>query len=141
MRASFRACGSSRPGLTASWNSDQMGAVASSNVRFTSNSNFRSYNLEQWKTHTMWHFRGQDPPRLVECPLCETFNYTYPNGFEVWDARMNHQAQHHYVGHALATARPEFKLHHYLWQRRIIYHAELQELKGAPRLQHAPADA
>ncbi|KAJ9649283.1 hypothetical protein H2199_000058 [Coniosporium tulheliwenetii] len=105
------------------------------------NCHFRSYDLEQWKTHTMWHFRGQDPPRSIECPLCDTFNYTYPNGFEAWDARMNHQAQHHYAGHTLATARPEFKLHHYLWQRRIISHAELQELKGATRLRHAQADA
>ncbi|EON68019.1 hypothetical protein W97_07166 [Coniosporium apollinis CBS 100218] len=105
------------------------------------NCHFRSYDLEHWKTHTMWHFRGQDPPRSIECPLCDTFNYTYPNGFDAWDARMNHQAQHHYAGHTLATARPEFKLHHYLWQRRIISHAELQELKGASRLRHAQAEA
>ncbi|KAF2141197.1 uncharacterized protein K452DRAFT_36270 [Aplosporella prunicola CBS 121167] len=83
-----------------------------------------------WRTHVLSHFGGQPPPRSVRCPLCDNFEYTDQTPGRAWEKRMTHIAEHHRAGHTLATARPDFHLYQYLWQKRIIDDAELKELKG-----------
>ncbi|OCL09509.1 hypothetical protein AOQ84DRAFT_256139, partial [Glonium stellatum] len=90
-----------------------------------------SYDQDEWRTHCLSHFRGEEPPKSVQCPLCEDFRATYDDGREAWDARMNHIASYHHMqGHTLRTSRPDFHLFQHLWQKRLIDDADLKELKG-----------
>ena len=51
---------------------------------------------------------------------------------------MCHIASHHRAGHALQSSRPDFDLFRYLWQNKIISHADLKELEGNYYLQKRP---
>ncbi|KAF1962979.1 hypothetical protein CC80DRAFT_399602 [Byssothecium circinans] len=89
-----------------------------------------SYDEEEWKEHCLSHFRGEDPPRSVQCPLCD-FQATYHDGRIAWEARMEHIAQvHTSIGQTLKTSRPDFGLFQHLWQKRLIDDQDLKELKG-----------
>jgi hypothetical protein len=89
-----------------------------------------SYDEEEWKTHCLSHFRGEEPPRSVQCPLCE-FHGTWDNGWAAWNARMEHIADcHATIGETLKTSRPDFHLFSHLWQKRLIDDQDLKELKG-----------
>ncbi|KAF2689770.1 hypothetical protein K458DRAFT_384408 [Lentithecium fluviatile CBS 122367] len=89
-----------------------------------------SDNEEEWNTHCLSHFRGEEPPRSVRCPLCE-FQGTWDDGWTAWNARMDHIGVcHHMLGETLKTSRPDFHLFAYLWQRRLIDDQDLIELKG-----------
>ncbi|KAF2636416.1 hypothetical protein P280DRAFT_363929, partial [Massarina eburnea CBS 473.64] len=89
-----------------------------------------SYDEEEWGTHCLSHFRGEEPPRSVQCPLCD-FHGTCDDGWSAWKARMEHIArQHTTVGEMLKTSRPDFHLFHHLWQKRLIDDQDLKELKG-----------
>ncbi|OCK85771.1 hypothetical protein K432DRAFT_3274 [Lepidopterella palustris CBS 459.81] len=89
-----------------------------------------SHNEDEWRTHCLSHFRGEEPPKLVQCPLCEEFKATFEQGQDAWNARMDHVAYHHLLGQTLKTSRPDFHLFQYLWQKRLIDDADLKELKG-----------
>ena len=90
-----------------------------------------SHDQEEWRTHCLSHFRGEEPPKSVQCPLCEDFRVTCENGGDAWNARMDHIASyHHMLGHTLRTSRPDFHLFQHLWQKRLIDDADLKELKG-----------
>lgn len=89
-----------------------------------------SYDKEEWRTHCLSHFRGEEPPKSVQCPLCEDFKYTCDDGWTSWDYRMEHLAYHHLLGTTLRTSRPDFHLFHHLWQKRLIDDQDLKELKG-----------
>ena len=85
---------------------------------------------EEWKTHCLSHFRGEEPPRSVQCPLCE-FQETWNDGWAAWNARMEHIASYHaMLGETLKTSRPDFLLFSHLWQKRLIDDQDLKELKG-----------
>ncbi|KAF1851760.1 uncharacterized protein K460DRAFT_362506 [Cucurbitaria berberidis CBS 394.84] len=85
---------------------------------------------EEWETHCESHFRGEEPPRSVQCPLCE-WEVHSNDGRASWNARMQHLAyEHTMVGHTLRTSRPDFMLFHHLWQKRLIDDQDLKELKG-----------
>jgi hypothetical protein len=91
---------------------------------------FSSNDLDQWKTHSLAHFMGEEPPRKVSCPLCE-FSGIYENGYEAWEARMNHVASHHQKRMSLEGSRyEEFALYVHLWKHRIISDSDLKALKG-----------
>jgi hypothetical protein len=99
-----------------------------------------SYDQEEWKTHCLSHFRGEEPPRSVQCPLCDQFTYAGDNGWVSWNHRMEHVAQHHDRGDTLQTSRPEFQLFDHLWQKRLIDDEDLRELKeGNHNLVRPPA--
>jgi hypothetical protein len=99
-----------------------------------------SYDQEEWKTHCLSHFRGEEPPRSVQCPLCDQFTYAGDNGWVSWNHRMEHVAQHHDSGETLRTSRPEFQLFDHLWQKRLIDDEDLRELKeGNHNLVRPPA--
>ncbi|ORY06231.1 hypothetical protein BCR34DRAFT_444039, partial [Clohesyomyces aquaticus] len=89
-----------------------------------------SEDKEQWQEHCLSHFRGEEPPKSVQCPLCSEFKYTCENGWQSWDYRMDHIAYHHLLGHTLRTSRPDFHLFQHLWQKRLIDDQDLKELKG-----------
>lgn len=89
-----------------------------------------SHDQAEWATHCLSHFRGEEPPRSVQCPLCEDFQYTGDNGWISWKLRMEHVADHHLMGHTLRTSRPDFHLFQHLWQKRLIDDQDLKELKG-----------
>lgn len=89
-----------------------------------------SYDRDEWLTHTLSHFRGEEPPRSVQCPLCSEFTYTSSSGWESWTYRMEHVAYHHLLGRSLRTSRPDFHLFQHLWQKRLIDDQDLKELKG-----------
>ncbi|KAF2464951.1 uncharacterized protein BDR25DRAFT_241489, partial [Lindgomyces ingoldianus] len=89
-----------------------------------------SHNQEEWRVHCLSHFRGEEPPKSVQCPLCEDFKYTSDNGWTSWNYRMDHVAYHHLLGHTLRTSRPDFHLFQHLWQKRLIDDQDLKELKG-----------
>lgn len=42
-----------------------------------------SGNEEEWMNHCLSHFRGQEPPTSVQCPLCE-FHGTWGDGQTAW---------------------------------------------------------
>lgn len=95
------------------------------------NCSYLSNNQEEWQIHCLSHFRGEEPPKSVKCPLCDDFKYTSENGWYSWSLRMDHVAYHHSVlGDTLRTSRPDFHLFQHLWQKRIIDDADLKELKG-----------
>ena len=85
---------------------------------------------EEWETHCRAHFRGEDPPRRVQCPLCD-WQTACDDGTQAWDLRMHHLADHHtMLGHTLRTSRPDFHLFQHLWQKRLIGDQDLKELRG-----------
>lgn len=85
---------------------------------------------DEWKIHCLAHFRGEEPPRSVQCPLCD-WRGTCDDGRTAWDARMMHIAYSHtMIGHTLKTSRPDFHLFQHLWQKRLIDDQDLKELKG-----------
>ncbi|KAF2727919.1 2-methylcitrate dehydratase PrpD [Polyplosphaeria fusca] len=84
----------------------------------------------EWITHTLSHFRGEEPPKTVTCPLCDEFTSTCENGWKSWQNRQDHVASHHLQGMTLRTSRPDFHLFQHLWQKRLIDDQDLKELKG-----------
>ena len=42
-----------------------------------------SSDEREWTDHSLSHFRGQEPPRSVQCPLCE-FRGTWGDGWAAW---------------------------------------------------------
>ncbi|KAF1951148.1 hypothetical protein CC80DRAFT_371632, partial [Byssothecium circinans] len=89
-----------------------------------------SADKEEWLTHSLSHFRGEEPPRTVTCPLCDNFNYTCDSGWESWSHRQEHVAHHHAIGTTLQNWRPDFHLFQHLWQKRLIDDHDLKELKS-----------
>ncbi|KAF1997731.1 hypothetical protein P154DRAFT_524599 [Amniculicola lignicola CBS 123094] len=89
-----------------------------------------STDQEEWRVHCLSHFRSEEPPKSVSCPLCEEFKYTCENGWRSWELRMEHMAYHHLVGNTLRTSRPDFHLFQHLWSKRLIDDQDLKELKG-----------
>jgi hypothetical protein len=95
------------------------------------NCSYVSRDAEEWKTHCQGHFRGEEPPRTVQCPLCDDFQYTFEDGWTAWNHRMEHvESFHHNSGQTLRSSRPDFHLFEYLWQKRLIDDQDLKELKG-----------
>ncbi|KAL6162833.1 hypothetical protein ACJQWK_11743 [Exserohilum turcicum] len=102
-----------------------------------------SPNQEEWERHCLSHFRGEEPPLTVQCPLCDWTAHTCEGGGHVaWAARMHHVASEHVMyGQTLRTSRPDFALFEYLWQRRLIDAEDLKELKaGNHNLTHPPGN-
>ncbi|KAJ5028561.1 hypothetical protein PSV08DRAFT_281760 [Bipolaris maydis] len=91
-----------------------------------------SHNQEEWERHCLSHFRGEEPPLKVQCPLCDwTAHACEGGGHAAWAARMHHVASAHVMyGQTLRTSRPDFALFEYLWQRRLIDAEDLKELKA-----------
>ncbi|KAH9864777.1 hypothetical protein IAQ61_008722 [Plenodomus lingam] len=86
--------------------------------------------FSDWDTHCLSHFRGEEPPRSVQCPLCD-WTTTSPDGTLAWKARMQHLARAHtMIGHTLRTSRPDFLLFNHLWRVRLIDDYDLKELQG-----------
>ncbi|KAF2262404.1 hypothetical protein CC78DRAFT_534898 [Lojkania enalia] len=103
------------------------------------NCSYISFDREEWKTHCLSHFRGEEPPKSVQCPLCEDFRYVCDNGWTSWNCRMEHIAHHHLQGTTLRASRPDFHLFQHLWQKRLIDDQDLKELKGGNHnLTHTP---
>ncbi|KAF2629773.1 hypothetical protein BU25DRAFT_274017 [Macroventuria anomochaeta] len=93
----------------------------------------------EWNTHCLSHFRGKNPPRAVQCPLC-AWQTICNEGPEAWNLKMEHLASTHLAyGWNLRAARPDFDLFQYLWQQRLIGDQDLKELKGGNHnLTHPP---
>jgi hypothetical protein len=100
-----------------------------------------SQNKDDWEIHVLSHFRGEEPPASVLCPLCE-WAVTCETGSEAWALRMQHLAHEHTMrGQTLRTSRPDFALFEYLWRVRLIDAADLKELKGGNHnLMHPPGN-
>jgi hypothetical protein len=100
-----------------------------------------SRNQEEWITHCESHFRGEEPPQKVQCPLCD-WTATSEDGRASWSARMQHIAyEHTMLGHTLRTSRPDFDLFHHLWQKRIIDDQDYKELlRGNNNLGRPPGN-
>jgi hypothetical protein len=100
---------------------------------------YSSTDTEEWRTHCLSHFRGEEPPKSVQCPLCDDFKLTHENGWVAWDHRQDHVASHHLIGHKLRTSRPDLHLFQHLWQKRLIDDQDLKELKhGKHNLSRPP---
>lgn len=94
------------------------------------NCSYISEDEEEWTTHCLSHFRGEEPPKSIRCPLCD-FQGTWDDGSTAWHARMEHIAVSHAMrGETLRTSRPDFHLFQHLWQKRLIDDQDLKELKG-----------
>ena len=89
---------------------------------------YRSDDLDEWKTHCLSHFQRHEPPKEVSCPLCP-FRGAFSDGFEAWDIRLNHIAEHHQGGYSLAASRPDFALYQFLWKKKIIGDVDHKELR------------
>ncbi|KAF1829974.1 hypothetical protein BDW02DRAFT_583234 [Decorospora gaudefroyi] len=100
-----------------------------------------SQNREEWETHCTSHFRGEEPPQTVHCPLCD-WAATCEFGWTAWNMRMQHLAFEHTMrGQTLRTSRPDFDLFRFLWQRRLIDDQDLKELNGGNHnLTHPPGN-
>ncbi|KZM19199.1 hypothetical protein ST47_g9663 [Ascochyta rabiei] len=105
------------------------------------NCHYLTQDRNEWKTHCLSHFHGEDPPRSVMCPLCG-WETSRSHGSEAWGLRMHHLADGHFAfGQNLRTSRPDFHLFHHLWQKRLIGDQDLKELKGGNHnLTHAPSN-
>lgn len=101
-----------------------------------------SQDAEEWKRHCQSHFRGEEPPRTVQCPLCDEFQYTFEDGWTAWDRRMEHvKVSHHDKGQVLRSSRPDFHLFEHLWRKDLIDFQVLKELKeGDYYLTMAPSN-
>ena len=94
------------------------------------NCEYISRDEEEWKTHCLSHFYGEDPPRSVSCPLCD-WEISLDRGTEAWASKMQHLADKHFrYGQNLSASRPDFHLYTHLWQKRLIDDQDLKELKG-----------
>jgi hypothetical protein len=94
------------------------------------NCGYISQNREEWLTHCESHFRGEEPPRSVQCPLCE-WAVSSDDGRASWSARMHHlTTEHTMLGQTLRTSRPDFGLFQHLWRKRLIDDQDLKELNG-----------
>lgn len=87
---------------------------------------FSSNNFEEWLTHCEAHFRGQPLPKNVQCPFCEGWS-TSP-GSSAWEARMVHIAAEHHGQRVGYCSYRDHDLYRYLWSKKVISSAELQEL-------------
>jgi hypothetical protein len=98
-----------------------------------------SQNRDEWEIHCQSHFRGEEPPQTVQCPLCD-WKVTCERGLTAWDMRMQHLALEHTMrGQTLRTSRPDFELFRFLWNRRLIDEQDLKELNGGNHnLTHLP---
>jgi hypothetical protein len=105
------------------------------------NCGYISQNKEEWETHCSSHFRGEEPPQTVQCPLCD-WEVTCDLGRHAWGMRMHHLAYEHTMrGQTLRTSRPDFRLFEYLWRMRLIDAEDLKELKGGNHnLTHPPGN-
>jgi hypothetical protein len=89
-----------------------------------------SPNRDEWMVHCESHFRGEEPPRSVQCPLCD-WSASSEDGRMSWSARMHHLASEHtMLGQTLRTSRPDFRLYQHLWRKRLIDNHDLKELNG-----------
>jgi len=94
------------------------------------NCGYISQLREEWLTHCESHFRGEEPPTSVQCPLCE-WAVLSDDGRASWGARMHHLATEHTMrGQTLRTSRPDFGLFMHLWRKRLIDDQDLKELNG-----------
>lgn len=100
-----------------------------------------SRNREEWTTHCESHFRGEEPPRSVQCPLCD-WQCSHGDGWMAWNYRMEHLAfEHTMMGQTLRTSRPDFGLFQHLWRKRLIDTEDLKELNGGNHnLQRPPGN-
>jgi hypothetical protein len=89
-----------------------------------------SENQEEWTIHCESHFRGEEPPQTVQCPLCD-WSVSSDDGRLSWKGRMQHLAcEHTMLGQTLRTSRPDFSLFHFLFKRRLIDDQDYKELLG-----------
>ncbi|KAF2017258.1 hypothetical protein BU24DRAFT_334836, partial [Aaosphaeria arxii CBS 175.79] len=94
------------------------------------NCNYITHDPREWRTHCLSHWRGEEPPKEALCPLCDFKTYS-ESGFYAWELRMDHVEFHHSVlGETLRTSRPDFRMYHHLWQKRLIDDQDLKELMG-----------
>ncbi|KAL6705505.1 hypothetical protein ACN47E_006621 [Coniothyrium glycines] len=85
---------------------------------------------EEWETHCLAHFQGEEPPQHAQCPLCD-WSTSRESGLASWHERMHHlAAQHAMYGQTLRTSRPDFALFQHLWHKKLIDTHDLKELKG-----------
>jgi hypothetical protein len=78
------------------------------------------HNSNDWRRHCLSHFKGEEPPNSVQCPLCDNFKYNGTDGWTAWNYRQSHLASHHLQGQPLSTSRPDFDLFQHLWRKRLI---------------------
>jgi hypothetical protein len=95
------------------------------------NCSFVSQDAEQWKTHCQSHFRGKEPSKTVECPLCD-FQYTSEDGWAAWNRRVEHFKVSHHDRDltALRFSPPEFSLFKHMWRKCLIRDQDLEEPKS-----------
>lgn len=100
-----------------------------------------SRDEEQWGTHCLSHFRGEEPPATARCPLCE-WTTQCEDGWTAWSSRMEHLASSHLTrGETLKNCRPDFDLFQHLWRKRLIDEQDLKELMGGNHnLTHKPSN-
>jgi hypothetical protein len=105
------------------------------------NCSYLSHDKEEWETHCLSHFRDEDPPRSVSCPVCD-WEESLDCGQAAWSLKMRHLAEEHFkFGHNLSASRPDFHLFTHLWQKRLIDDQDLKELKGGNHnLTHPPTN-
>ena len=90
-------------------------------------------NEEDWVNHSLTHFctkdRAIEPPTYNVCCFCDnTFHFSKP--YQSWAHYMRHVCLHHYLGHHLAYARPNFVLFKYLFNNSLISDGDYRELMG-----------
>lgn len=84
-------------------------------------------NSEDWYRHSLVHFRNAALPNKIGCCHCDA-KFVGPDS---WRQRMEHMALiHHRLGHRSSHARPDFELHHHLWNKRVISHDDFRALTG-----------
>lgn len=91
---------------------------------------FLSQDEGESETHCLSHFRGEEPPRAVSCPLCEWENFC-DDGFAAWALKVAHVAHEHLNhGETFRSSRPDFHLFTHLWRKHLIGDHDFKELRG-----------
>jgi hypothetical protein len=93
-------------------------------------------NVWEWKTHVFSHFHGQPCPVTAKCFLCEcTFDQSRDDhAARAWNEMLSHMAAVHFrgLGQRLATARTDFALMRWMYNRRIITAAQFTRTQSMP---------
>ena len=86
-------------------------------------------NKADWNTHSRTHFDGIEPPRSINCRFCDQ-RFQADTGSMCWYQRMEHTAMHHTDGARLAYGRPDFEMHLFCWQTKILSNEDYRDLHG-----------
>lgn len=97
-----------------------------------------------WINHSFAHFKALDgrtvqPPQTNKCCFCDVI-ISRETGEDSWIAKLEHiRMAHHFFGHRMAAARPDFELVRYLWGANAIDNTTMRDWTARRDLSSPPS--